>query len=257
MPEDALTSLDTLRLAHGAQRVEFVSDLHLAPEWPRTREAFFGWLRHSTADHLVILGDLFEAWIGDDALATGFEAECAAALREASRRRPVAVMRGNRDFLLGDAFFQHTGCQELDDPCRVSAFGLTLLLSHGDALCLDDQDYQRFRAQVRGEAWQQAFLSQPLVARQQIAAQMREASRQRQQGRPAESYADPDPALATRWLAQAGAQVLLHGHTHRPTDESRPEGWRRLVLSDWDLDHAERAEVLVWTASGFERQALR
>lgn len=236
-----------------ARRVDIASDLHLSPELPRTCAAFFSWLQHSPADALIILGDLFEAWVGDDGLTARFEAECAQALRDAAQRRPVAIMRGNRDFLLGPAFFSDTGCTELSDPCVATGLGTQVLLSHGDALCLADVDYQAFRAQVRTPAWQQAFLAQPLDQRLQLAAQMRAESRRRQAQLAPESYADPDPALCAQWLQAAQCNVLIHGHTHRPGRSVDPAGWERIVLSDWDLDHAQRCEVLAWTAAGFER----
>lgn len=250
MPE---FGLDALRVPAGARRIEFVSDLHLCAEMPRTAQAFLAWLSGSRADQVVILGDLFEAWVGDDAAADGFEAEVVSALHRASARCPVAVMRGNRDFLLGEDFFTASGCTALADPCVLEAFGQRALLSHGDALCLADADYQRFRSEVRQAGWQAAFLARPRVERQAIATAMRAASAASQTGRATETYADPDPALSTAWLRAAGAPQLVHGHTHRPGDEPRPEGWTRRVLSDWDLDHAQRAEVLAWTADGWHR----
>jgi UDP-2,3-diacylglucosamine hydrolase len=120
-------------------------------------------------------------------------------------------------------------------------------------MCLADVDYQRFRAEVRQAPWQAAFLARPLPERQVMAAGMRAASAASQAGRAAETYADPDPAMAADWLRTAGADQLVHGHTHRPGDETRPEGWTRRVLSDWDLDHGQRAEVLAWSADGWQR----
>ncbi|MBQ0959437.1 UDP-2,3-diacylglucosamine diphosphatase [Ideonella sp. 4Y11] len=253
MPE---FGLDVLTAPAGARRIEFVSDLHLCAELPRTTEACLSWLAHSQADLLIILGDLFEAWIGDDAADQPSVSQVVSALRDASARRPLAVMRGNRDFLLGEDFFQRSGCTALADPCVLEAFGQRVLLSHGDALCLDDSAYQRFRAEVRQSAWQAAFLARPLAERQAIAGGLRAASQASQAGRAVETYADPDPALASDWLHRAQATTLVHGHTHRPGDEVRAEGWTRRVLSDWDLDHARRAEVLAWTARGWQRHPL-
>lgn len=245
-----------LRLPATVQVIEFISDLHLCPDLPRTVAGFEHYLARSQADAVFILGDLFETWVGDDTLNQPFEDRIAAALRRSTQRLAVHVMRGNRDFLLGTAFFATTGCAELADPCALSAFGQTILLSHGDALCLDDVDYQRFRAQVRTHEWQAALLTRPLSERLAIAAQMRAASRAHQQRQDPVTWADADPTLAGQWLAQVGAHTLVHGHTHRPTTEQRPEGWQRLVLSDWDLDIADRAEILRWTPSGFSRHAL-
>lgn len=239
----------------GAACVEFASDLHLCSHMPRTLAAFERWLQQTSADAVFLLGDLFEVWPGDDALGLPFEQGVAGLLARTARQRPVHVQRGNRDFLLGPAFFEATGCIDLPDPCSLSAFGQTVVLSHGDALCLADVDYQRFRAQVRQPAWQAALLARPLEERLALAAQMRDASRSHHAARDPVTFADADPALAGEWLQQAGARVLIHGHTHRPATEQRPEGWQRHVLSDWDLDGPgpARAEVLRWSAAGFER----
>jgi UDP-2,3-diacylglucosamine hydrolase len=240
--------------------VDFVSDLHLCPELPRTLAAFEGYLRRTRVGAVFILGDLFEAWVGDDASALPFERECVDMLAAAARRHPVYVMRGNRDFLLGDRFFAETGAIDLPDPVALHARGISphpVLLSHGDALCVADVPYQQFRAQVRQPAWQAAFLARPLHERQAIGAQMRAASRSHQQQQQAPvTWADADPALAGEWLAGAGAGTLIHGHTHRPQTEHRPEGWTRHVLSDWECEQMpERAEVLRWTATGMTRIA--
>lgn len=240
--------------------MDFISDLHLSPDLPRTLALLAGYLEATRADALFILGDLFEAWVGDDSTSLPFEAECVEVLAQAARRRPLHVMRGNRDFLLGPGFFKATGAVDLPDPVALHAPGISaepLLLSHGDALCLDDTAYQQFRAQVRQPAWQQAFLTKPLVERQAIGAQMRAASRAHQQQQAPITYADADPALAQQWLAEAGSRTLIHGHTHRPQSEQRAEGWQRHVLCDWDADHANppRAEVLRWSSQGLVRLA--
>lgn len=245
-------------LPPSVRTVDFISDLHLSPELPHTLSALQGYLGRGQADAVFILGDLFEVWVGDDIAAQPFEAACVGMLAEAARRRPLYVMRGNRDFLLGPAFFEATGAVDLDDPVVLHAPGISaepVLLSHGDALCLADTAYQQFRAQVRQPAWQQAFLAKPLTERQAIGAQMRAASREHQRSAAPVTYADADAALAQQWLAEAGATTLIHGHTHRPQSEQRAEGWQRHVLSDWDCDHVApaRAEVMRWSAEGFSR----
>jgi UDP-2,3-diacylglucosamine hydrolase len=253
-----LPEIPRVELPLSTRVVDFISDLHLAPELPRTLAALERYLEATSADALVILGDLFEAWVGDDASALPFEGHCVELLARAAKRRPVYVMRGNRDFLLGEAFFAETGAVDLPDPVALHAPGIAsqpILLSHGDALCLADTAYQQFRATVRAPEWHSAFLSKPLAERQAIAAQMRAASREHQHKREPITYADADPALTGEWLAAAGASILVHGHTHRPQSEQRAEGWQRHVLSDWDCDHAARAEVLRWTAQGFTRLA--
>jgi UDP-2,3-diacylglucosamine hydrolase len=247
-----------LELPPSARTADFVSDLHLGPELPQTLAAFEDYLARTDADAVFVLGDLFEAWVGDDAMRQAFEARCVRVLASAAGRLSLHVMRGNRDFLLGRAFFDATGAVDLPDPVALAAPGIApepVLLSHGDALCLDDVAYQQFRAQVRQPAWQSAFLARPLAERQAVVAQMRAASREHQARSAAVTDADADPGLAARWLQSAKARVLVHGHTHRPASEMRAEGWTRHVLSDWDLDHATpgRAEVLRWRAGAFTR----
>ena len=185
------------------------------------------------SDALFILGDLFEAWIGDDAAAVpGFEADCAAILRATSQRLPLYFLHGNRDFLLGTAFAERTGLQLLCDP-TVFAFGAQRwLLSHGDALCLDDIDYQAFRRQVRAPAWQQAVLARPLAERRLMARALRSESEDAKRG--GAPYADVDTGAALQWLQAARAATLVHGHTHRPGENALDAGHRRIVLTDWD-----------------------
>src|SRR6187402_1460624 len=163
---EALPRFEELQAAPGWRTVECISDLHLQASEPATFEAWRAYMRTSAADAIFILGDLFEAWIGDDAAAEpGFAADCAAVLRDATQLRPVFFMHGNRDFLVGPGFMQACGTTLLQDPTVLGFAGRRWLLTHGDALCLDDTDYQRFRAQVRAPGWQQAFLARPLAER--------------------------------------------------------------------------------------------
>lgn len=238
--------------------IDFISDLHLAEDTPRSFEAWAAHLRDTPASAVFILGDLFEVWIGDDARHAGFEARCADVLAEAASRRTIAFMCGNRDFLAGAELLRDCGVLALPDPTVLVAFGERLLLSHGDALCLDDVDYQRFRAQVRSPAWQRDFLARPLADRAQIARTMRAHSEQRKQGMAPADWSDIDKATAVRWMHEAQAPTLIHGHTHRPAHEDLAPGFIREVLSDWDLDHAgtPRAEVLRLKRSGLARIPL-
>ena len=152
-------------------------------------------------------------------------------------------MRGNRDFLVGPAFLAACGVQDLPDPVTLIFGGQRWLLSHGDALCLDDAPYQQFRQQVRQPAWQRQFLARPLAERQAIARHMRGQSSARQQAM--NQWADVDADAARALLAAARAPVLIHGHTHRPASHTLGAGLSRVVLSDWCLDApAPRAEVL-------------
>lgn len=236
--------------------LEFISDLHLQAGEPATFEAWRRYLADTRADAVFILGDLFEAWPGDDAAGEpGFDADCAAVLRNAVQRRPVFFMHGNRDFLVGSGLAARTGMTLLADPTVLAFAGRRWLLSHGDALCLEDAEYLRFREQVRQPAWQQAFLAQPLARRQQVARELRQESEARK--RSGQAYADVDAAAALAWLQAADAQVLIHGHTHRPAEHDLGAGRRRVVLSDWDARSAPpRLEVLRLEASGPRRVAL-
>lgn len=252
------------------QAVDFISDLHLQASEPETTEACWRYLEkppQGPADALFILGDLFEVWVGDDALdaqtpATTehtFWRRCAATLLAHSRRMPVFFLHGNRDFLLGPSALSACGMQALADPTVLVFQGRRWLLSHGDALCLDDTDYMRFRAQVRDAAWQRDFLAQPLARREAIARDLRAQSeaRKRSTGHDPSLWADVDHAAARDWLRRADAHTLIHGHTHRPAEHALGDGLRRVVLSDWDVRATPpRAEVLRLDAKGLRRLPL-
>jgi len=239
------------------QSIDMLSDLHLSESTPRTFAALSTHLRCTQADAVFILGDLFEAWVGDDARHEGFEAECVAMLSEASSHRFIAFMVGNRDFLVGPDMLSQCGVMHLADPTVLLAFGRRLLLSHGDALCLGDIEYQRFRAEVRSTAWQQRFLSQPLTARRQFVRDLRTQSEQRKRQQQPGEWIDLDPAATRKWMEVAHAGNFVHGHTHVPASHQIATGLTRHVLSDWDFDHAapSRADVLRWSRNGLERIA--
>ncbi len=256
-PAGVLPGFFEFAAAREWRAIDFVSDLHLAENMPRT---FAAWQQHllgTPADAVFILGDLFELWIGDDARTLPFARRCVDVLAEASARRAVAIMVGNRDFLLGTAMRRDCGAIGLPDPTVLSAWGHRLLLTHGDALCLADAPYMAFRRQVRSESWQRDFLAKPLTERMQIAAEIRRASTTRRQF-DGDAAADIDVAEAVRWLHAQGAAEMVHGHTHRPGSATLAPGFRRHVLSDWDLDHdpaAPRSEVLRLTRAGLARVA--
>lgn len=236
------------------RRIDLLSDVHLHPGAPRTFEAWKRHLLHTPADAVLILGDLFEVWVGDDARHDGFERECTEVLRSAARHRALSFMAGNRDFLLSEAMRQEASLRLLPDPTLAMAFGQRVVLSHGDALCLADVVYQKFRAEVRSPAWQLAFLSLPLAERRQRARAMREASTQHQaQMGGQDQWVDADEALASEWLARANADLLVHGHTHRPATHALPLRRARWVLGDWDFDALpHRARLLSWTSQGLQ-----
>jgi UDP-2,3-diacylglucosamine hydrolase len=238
------------------QRVDFISDLHLDAHERATFDAWAQHMANTPADALFILGDLFEVWIGDDN-PDPFAQQCIAVLQATAQRLPVYFMCGNRDFLVGTDLLNVTGMQGLSDP-TVLDLGVTgnakptrILLSHGDALCLDDHDYLAFRAQVRQPEWQAAFLAKPLAERQAYARDVRNKSEALKRSHTTQAaftgYADVDSQAAIAWLKAADAQVLLHGHTHKPAVHNLGEGLSRWVLSDWHADsQPPRLEVLSW-----------
>jgi UDP-2,3-diacylglucosamine hydrolase len=238
--------------------VEFISDLHLQAQEPLTLKAWEQYLANTQADAVFILGDLFEVWVGDDVLtqtphancnADSFEDHCCHTLRSTAAHRDVFFMHGNRDFLLGEAFEQACALTLMADP-TVLVFGdQRWLLSHGDALCLDDTEYLQFRAQVRTADWQRNFLAKPLSERQSIALGMRQQSELRKLS--VMRYGDVDSAAVRQALQVARAHTLIHGHTHQPADHNLGQGLRRLVLSDWDAAATPaRAQVLRLSLSG-------
>ena len=253
-----MTAFAELVAPAGWRTVDLMSDLHLQSSDPATFEAWRGYLQTTPADAIFILGDLFEVWVGDDAAAEpGFEAQCAEVLRAASARRPVYFMHGNRDFLLGADFAARCGMTLVADPTVLVLHGERWLLSHGDALCLEDTEYLRFRAQVRAPEWQQALLARPLEERRTLARSVRAQSEDRKRN-PDVVWADVDADAARDWLHQAGARTLVHGHTHRPAIHDLGQGLRRVVLSDWDAAaHPPRAQLLCLSSAGARRVDLR
>jgi len=215
----------------------FVADLHLDHKRPDIIRAFVHFL-HEKAAHgqeLYLLGDIFEAWIGDDA-APEFLEPVYSALRTLSNSGvKLYFQQGNRDFLVGQAFMQRIGAQLLPECQAIeSVHGKTLLL-HGDQLCLDDLDYQAFRKQVRDPNWQAAVLSKTVPERLELARQLRAASRE-QTAQKAMDITDVSLAAVSQLLDDEAAPLMIHGHTHRPQihhDQSANAGIR-IVLGDWN-----------------------
>ncbi|WP_440995286.1 UDP-2,3-diacylglucosamine diphosphatase [Arhodomonas sp. SL1] len=223
----------------------FISDLHLDPQRPAIIRLFAEFLatEATTAGALYILGDLFEAWIGDDAI-SGDEPPLRALYGLTRRGVPVRVMRGNRDFLLGERFAELTGVELLPDPSVIRIDGVPVALAHGDALCTDDHDYQRFRAMVRDPAWQDEFLARPLAEREAYARQAREQSSARNE-RLDDTLMDVNPQAVAALMREQGVSTLIHGHTHRPAIhrlELDGHPAERIVLGDW----YDQGSVLRW-----------
>ena len=259
-PPTALSAATLTAPSHW-RRVDFISDLHLAEDTPKATAAWADYLLNTSADAIFILGDLFEVWVGDDSRHEGFEAHCTTVLAEASAAKTIGFMAGNRDFLLGAEMLQACGVLRLTDPTVLVAFGQRVLLTHGDAWCVDDVAYQAFRHQVRDPAWQASVLAQPLPQRRLFARHLRSES-ERQMAAHAGPLFDVDTATALQWMAAAQAPTLIHGHTHRPGSNELAPGQIRHVLSDWELDRVaatnpQRAEVLRWHDGRFVRLALR
>ena len=236
----------------------FISDLHLSPRSPGATRLFLQFLagRARQAEELYILGDLFEAWIGDDDSGDPFNAQVIAALHAASDAGlRISVMHGNRDFLLDDGFATATGARLLGDPHLLTTAEWQFILSHGDALCLDDATYMAFRAQVRNPAWQAALLTKPLGERRVIGAHMREVSESSQRDKDS-PYTDLQAAATDDFLRDHGYVTFIHGHTHQPAkhdhvvDGIHVERW---VLADW---HEDRGECLVWDGEALKRETI-
>lgn len=215
----------------------FISDLHLHESRPHITRAFFHFLqaRATQADALYILGDFFDAWIGDDddsALAQDVAAEL-----NQLHKHGVAIyfIHGNRDFLLGKDYADKAGITLLPETTVIDLYGTPTLLMHGDELCTGDAEYQLFRSMVRNPQWQQQILAQPLAARRALAAQLREKS-QSMNSLKAEDIMDVTPTEVVAQMKLAGVTRMIHGHTHRPARhavELNGKPAERIVLGDW------------------------
>jgi UDP-2,3-diacylglucosamine hydrolase len=230
-------AVDRLELADPV----FISDLHLSAARPKTQEAFRRFIRSVAAHHreLLILGDLFDAWVGDDDLADATARSTCEALGELTANGVrVFLMHGNRDLLLGNGFARRIGAALLIDPTVATIGGLQVLMAHGDAWCTQDQPYQRFRARSRRPSWQRGFLHLPLVLRRAFVAHARSHSERHKRLKAAEIM-DVAPDAIDAALRNAGVATMIHGHTHRPAQhdfmlDGAPA--RRIVLTDWDFD---------------------
>ncbi|HEX7046844.1 MAG TPA: UDP-2,3-diacylglucosamine diphosphatase [Gammaproteobacteria bacterium] len=238
------------------RRVLFISDLHLDAARPGATELFLTFLREtaSDADALYILGDLFEAWIGDDDT-DPHHARVQDGLRALTDGGVAGYfMHGNRDFLIGKQFSERTGFTLLGDPAVIDLFGQRTLLMHGDTLCTDDVNYQKVRTMFRDPAWQQEFLAKSIDARQHFANSARAESKAAQAGLAMDIMDVNRDAVDAAFLEHDLAR-LIHGHTHRPGVqtyllEGKPR--QRIVLGDW----YEQGSVLTATAHGLSLTTL-
>jgi UDP-2,3-diacylglucosamine hydrolase len=238
----------------------FISDLHLEESRPDITDAFLAFLREKAmgVEQLYILGDFFEAWIGDDER-TPLQEQIAGALKELNDRGTrIFLMHGNRDFLIGEDFCDRAGATLLDDPTVIDLYGTPALLLHGDSLCTADVEYQKFRANMRNPQMQKMMLARPLEDRQQMAKQLRALSMAKNQGK-AEDIMVVTPEEVVKELEAHGVQLMIHGHTHRPAVhqlEANGKPARRIVLGDWH-SHLWWLEVQPGKEAELKKQPLQ
>ena len=228
----------------------FISDLHLEAARPEIGEQFLEFLKTEaeSADALYILGDLFESWVGDDDPNAHY-AEIKTAIRALTDLGiPVYFMHGNRDFMIGENFAVETGVTLLPDPYVLDIHGTQVLLTHGDAMCTDDIEYQKIRAMSRNPEWQAMMLQKSLAERQAFAAQARAASMAH--GKTiSDEISDVNAGAVEAGFREHGVSIMLHGHTHRPAVhqlEVDGQEAKRIVLGDWYA----QGSVVRWDESG-------
>lgn len=230
----------------------FISDLHLTEERPEIIALFRTFLREQAAhaEALYILGDLFEAWLGDDAVSADMQPVLDELARLTRSGVPVFILVGNRDFLIGEQFARMTGCTLLPDPSVIKLYGTDTLLMHGDTLCTDDVDYQQFRRQVRDPTWQAAVLAKSIEERMAMARAARAESALRTREK-SDAIMDVNENAVLEVFRSHGVTRLIHGHTHRPAihqlwvDETPVT---RIVLGDW----YDQSSVLSVSEDGVE-----
>ena len=236
------------------------SDLHLGPATPATSEAFLAFLQaaEEEAAALLLPGDIFDAWIGDDVIraAPPWLATALTALRATAGRIPVWLGRGNRDFLIGEELAAAVGARLLPEPALLQTDYGDILLTHGDEFCTDDAAYQQFRQMVRNPQWQAEFLAKTIPERLAMAQQARGESQMANQAKSMEIM-DVNAGAVEKAFRDHGVTLMVHGHTHRPArhvlevDGAKRERW---VLPDWDCDHVSppRGGWLVIDRDGLE-----
>jgi len=230
----------------------FISDLHLSPERPAVTRAFLRFLAQQvdTAEALYILGDLFEAWIGDDDNSP-LSLEVQQALKQlSSSGTELYIQHGNRDFLLGKRFATHTGATLLADEHIVNYGNYRALVMHGDTLCTDDRDYQRFRRKARHPVYKWALRLLPLKRRQKLAHDWRAKSRAANSNKPS-AIMDVNVNAVDSVMGKHGVDTLIHGHTHRPKRHSQSRG-ERIVLGDWH----HQGWIITLDESGYKLQCF-
>jgi UDP-2,3-diacylglucosamine hydrolase len=227
----------------------FISDLHLSEATPQIEQGLYRFLEEKGGvDRLFLLGDIFEAWIGDDddsELAIRF----ADAMKKlADRGTAIFFMRGNRDFLVGERYLQQFNAELLGDTAEISVAGSPALLMHGDLLCTDDVDYMAFRTLAHNPDWQAEMLAKPLAERRELAKHLRAMSKEAASNK-AEDIMDVNQDAVSKTMQEHRVKRLIHGHTHRPFRHALQDA-ERVVLGDWSttgwylLEHDESLELV-------------
>ena len=234
----------------------FISDLHLSGEREEITELFINFLdqRASKADALYILGDLFEVWLGDDFIQPCYQQSIAKMKQLADGGLPLFVMHGNRDFLMTEQFSELSGATLIEDPSIIELYGTPTLLMHGDTLCTDDIEYQKFRDMVRNPHFTADFLSKSIEERLAVAAKYREASKTETASK-AMDIMDVNQQAVESTMLEHNVVQLIHGHTHRPAIHDFSvdnKEMKRIVLGDW----YEQGSVLVCNESGCQLESL-
>jgi UDP-2,3-diacylglucosamine hydrolase len=234
----------------------FISDLHLSADRPDIGLQFIEFLAGEArdAEALYILGDLFESWVGDDDPNEHYAAMKSGLRELVNAGVPTYFMHGNRDFMIGVDFAHETGVQILPDPYDLELYGSRVRLTHGDAMCIDDLEYQQVRTMTRNSEWQQMMLAKPLEERLAIAEHARAKSAAHNAGL-GEEIGDVNQGEVVKAIANHKIDILLHGHTHRPgihdvDIDGRPA--RRIVLGDW----YEQGSVLRWNDSDYSLDVM-
>lgn len=235
----------------------FISDLHLSGERKLITKLFIDFLeqRASNADALYILGDLFEVWPGDDMIQPEYLESISKMKQLSANGLPLYVMQGNRDFLMAEQFSELSGATLIEDPCIIDLYGTPTLLMHGDTLCTDDVDYQKFRLMVREPRWKADFLSKSSEERLAITTKYREISKEKTAEKNM-AIMDVNQQAVEKIMLEKGITQLIHGHTHRPAIHDfsvQNKMMKRIVLGDW----FEQGSVLVCNEDGCQLESFQ
>ena len=228
----------------------FISDLHLSGERENITELFIKFLdqRASKADALYILGDLYEVWPGDDMIQPDYLSSISKLKQLSDNGLPLYVMQGNRDFLMAEKFAEVSGAKLIEDPTIIDLYGTPTLLMHGDTLCTDDIDYQKFRIMVRDPSWKEKFFALPNEERLAMTTKYRKVSKV-ETAKKSMDIMDVNQQAVEAAIQEHNVKQLIHGHTHRPAIHDfsiNNEKMKRIVLGDW----FEQGSVLVCDKSG-------